>query len=543
MRPDDAPPLRLDNEPDDIHADGVQLYLRPGRRRARSTGFSSPSPARAAASASRPTSGSAATPAMVTGAWQPTGTGYGLTLGVTLPEWQSARGRRPRLRSAGQRGAAGPAPACGPAGVERWWRVGLPSRRPAGARGLRQCWSSRERVGRGIHLDRQQATRGAVRRPGRRRARARWSAPPAAGCGMRRAASTSTCVMALGAVALGYGHPAVTEAAVRGGAGRRRRPAAAGAGGGAGGGARAAGFPGSSRRDSSRPAPRPWPRRCAWRAPSPGARRCSAAGTTAGSTGVRAAGPPACPPATRALYAELPFNDAERGAGADPRCGRHAGRRGIRAGHARPPDPEWLAVLREETTRVGAVLIADEIKTVGRLAPGGGCERYGIRPDLVVMAKAIANGFPLAAVGGRARGDGRGEPDLDLARPSPPRWVSLAAARATLGVMAVEKVPAHLARVGGRLLAGFDALAGAIRGSCAAWRACRRCAASSSTTSVPAPHSRWRRRGAGSSSSGRPTTSCPSRTTRRRSTRARDAGGRARRGRRRLAHGAVAGEC
>ena len=29
----------------------------------------------------------------------------------------------------------------------------------------------------------------------------------------------------------------------------------------------------------------------------------------------------------------------------------------------------------------GALLIVDEIKTVGRLALGGGCERYGIRPD------------------------------------------------------------------------------------------------------------------------------------------------------------------
>ena len=50
----------------------------------------------------------------------------------------------------------------------------------------------------------------------------------------------------------------------------------------------------------------------------------------------------------------------------------------------------------------GAVLIADEIKTIGRLALGGACERFGVRPDLVVMGKAIANGFPLAAVGGRA---------------------------------------------------------------------------------------------------------------------------------------------
>ena len=69
---------------------------------------------------------------------------------------------------------------------------------------------------------------------------------------------------------------------------------------------------------------------------------------------------------------------------------------------------------------MGAVLIADEIKTIGRLAVGGGCERFGVRPDLVVMGKAIANGFPLAAVGGRADVMADGEPHLDLAPRSPP---------------------------------------------------------------------------------------------------------------------------
>ena len=37
-------------------------------------------------------------------------------------------------------------------------------------------------------------------------------------------------------------------------------------------------------------------------------------------------------------------------------------------------------MLREETSRVGALLIIDEIKTVCRLAVGGGSERYGIAP-------------------------------------------------------------------------------------------------------------------------------------------------------------------
>jgi glutamate-1-semialdehyde 2,1-aminomutase len=123
-----------------------------------------------------------------------------------------------------------------------------------------------------------------------------------------------------------------------------------------------------------------------------------------------------------------------------------------------PPDPAWLAVLREETSRVGALLVVDEIKTVCRLAIGGGCERYGIRPDLVAMGKAMANGFPLAAVGGRAE-------VMDWVRRT---WISstlatesvaLSAAIATLRVMEERRVPEHLTRVGTRLRDGLARLA------------------------------------------------------------------------------------
>src|SRR6266571_9201947 len=106
------------------------------------------------------------------------------------------------------------------------------------------------------------------------------------------------------------------------------------------------------------------------------------------------------PAATRALYAELPFNDPER----TRRLIRDAGDR-LAVVVVEPlivvePTREWLDVLRTETTRVGAVLVFDEIKTAFRLAVGGAAERYAVRPDLVVLGKALANGFPLAVVGG-----------------------------------------------------------------------------------------------------------------------------------------------
>jgi hypothetical protein len=90
VRPDDAPPLRLDNEPDDIHADGLQVYLRPEADGAVYGFLVVPSDDTGGIRV-RATSGGAGTPEMVTGAWQPTGTGYSMALRVALPDW-SPRG-------------------------------------------------------------------------------------------------------------------------------------------------------------------------------------------------------------------------------------------------------------------------------------------------------------------------------------------------------------------------------------------------------------------------------------------------------------------
>jgi glutamate-1-semialdehyde 2,1-aminomutase len=164
------------------------------------------------------------------------------------------------------------------------------------------------------------------------------------------------------------------------------------------------------------------------------------------------------PAGTRSLYAELPFNDAEGTREMIRRAGDTLAAVVFEPVILAPPDPAWLGVLREETERTGAVLIADEIKTVGRLAMGGGCERFGVRPDLVVMGKAIANGFPLAAVGGRAdlmTGVARTWISSTLAT----ELVSLAAARATLAVLQARRVPEQLGRIGSWLLDGFRGLA------------------------------------------------------------------------------------
>jgi glutamate-1-semialdehyde 2,1-aminomutase len=66
------------------------------------------------------------------------------------------------------------------------------------------------------------------------------------------------------------------------------------------------------------------------------------------------------------------------------------------------PNPGYLQGLRELCTRYGVTLVFDEVKTGFRHALGGYQSIAGVTPDLSVFGKAIANGYPLGAIGGRA---------------------------------------------------------------------------------------------------------------------------------------------
>src|SRR6201995_429860 len=63
--------------------------------------------------------------------------------------------------------------------------------------------------------------------------------------------------------------------------------------------------------------------------------------------------------------------------------------------------PEFLAMLREATTKVGALLILDEVMT-SRLSPGGLQQVGGVKPDLTTFGKYIGGGMSFGAFGGRA---------------------------------------------------------------------------------------------------------------------------------------------
>ncbi|HEX3919734.1 MAG TPA: aspartate aminotransferase family protein [Caulobacteraceae bacterium] len=66
-----------------------------------------------------------------------------------------------------------------------------------------------------------------------------------------------------------------------------------------------------------------------------------------------------------------------------------------------PASPEFVAMLREETTRAGALLIFDEVYSF-RLGFNGAQGALGVNPDLTALGKVIGGGLPIGAVGGRA---------------------------------------------------------------------------------------------------------------------------------------------
>ncbi|AJW71376.1 glutamate-1-semialdehyde 2,1-aminomutase [Nitrosopumilus adriaticus] len=65
------------------------------------------------------------------------------------------------------------------------------------------------------------------------------------------------------------------------------------------------------------------------------------------------------------------------------------------------PEKNFLSDLRKITKENNIPLIFDEVVTGFRVAPGGAQEHFGIKPDITTMAKALSNGFTIAAVGGR----------------------------------------------------------------------------------------------------------------------------------------------
>jgi 4-aminobutyrate aminotransferase len=122
------------------------------------------------------------------------------------------------------------------------------------------------------------------------------------------------------------------------------------------------------------------------------------------------------------------------------------------------PPPGWLAALRAICDRHGILLVADEVQSgLGRTGKMFAVEHWGVEPDILCLAKALASGMPLSAT--IARRDVMSWPPGTHGSTFGGNPVCCAAAEATLDVIDEEKLIDNAARVGGRLMDQLRSLA------------------------------------------------------------------------------------
>lgn len=121
------------------------------------------------------------------------------------------------------------------------------------------------------------------------------------------------------------------------------------------------------------------------------------------------------------------------------------------------PDPGYLQGLRDLCTKHGALLIFDEVKTGAKLARGGACEYFKIKPDIVCLAKSIGGGFSLAAFATRKEFmDVIAQHKVFHAGTYNTNPLAMAAGIATFREVLTPAAYEHVTRMNDRLVAGYD---------------------------------------------------------------------------------------
>jgi glutamate-1-semialdehyde 2,1-aminomutase len=166
------------------------------------------------------------------------------------------------------------------------------------------------------------------------------------------------------------------------------------------------------------------------------------------------------PEGIRKYVINLPFNDFERleetvdahwhelaAIFVEPMLGNAAGIL---------PKPGWLEKLRELCDKYCIVLVFDEVKTGFRIANGGAQEYFKVKADLATYAKAMGNGFPIGALGGK-------KDVMDVIGPGSVAHggtytgnvVGTAAAVATMQILEKEPIIKSINKRGKRLMDGI----------------------------------------------------------------------------------------
>jgi glutamate-1-semialdehyde 2,1-aminomutase len=123
-----------------------------------------------------------------------------------------------------------------------------------------------------------------------------------------------------------------------------------------------------------------------------------------------------------------------------------------------PPEPGYLAALRELTEQDGTLLVFDEVMTGFRVAYGGAQSLYGITPDITALGKIIGGGLPAAAYGASST-------VMDRVSPAGPIFqagtlsgnpLAMAAGLATLRILRDESPYERLEVLSARLAEGLN---------------------------------------------------------------------------------------
>ena len=116
------------------------------------------------------------------------------------------------------------------------------------------------------------------------------------------------------------------------------------------------------------------------------------------------------------------------------------------------PLPGFLEGARDLADKYGAVLVYDEIRTAFRLRMGGAQELYGVTPDLTVLGKAIANGYPISVVTGKKDIMMMAENKLFISSTFFPNSEGFVAALKTIEILERDKVLQNIWEKGGRFM-------------------------------------------------------------------------------------------
>ena len=126
------------------------------------------------------------------------------------------------------------------------------------------------------------------------------------------------------------------------------------------------------------------------------------------------------------------------------------------------PTNNFLQELRKLCDEKGILLVFDEMWTGFRVSLGGAQEYFGVRADMALFSKAVANGMPLAILTGRADIMALLDKDVFFFTTFGGEALSLAAAKATIEYMRKNDVQRVIAEKGKRLREGYNKIASSL---------------------------------------------------------------------------------